>query len=123
MWACTLAAATWLFIISLVRIRLDQFFPQDSHAQNVSKATKSMLKTALMVYFSVWCGYPTLWVLKEVKVIDAVTSHCIHAFLDVFSKSGQLQILGGTSSPTKQCWCTHPSADQAKPAVAHRQIA
>ena len=100
MWACTLAAATWLFIISLVRIRLDQFFPQDSHAQNVSKATKSMLKTALMVYFSVWCGYPTLWILKEVKVIDAVTSHCIHAFLDVFSKSGQLQIQGGTSSPT-----------------------
>ncbi len=72
----------------MVRIRLEQFFPQDAHAQDVSKSTRTMLKTALMVYFSIWCGYPTLWILKEVKVIDAVTSHCIHVFLDVFSKSG-----------------------------------
>ena len=69
-------------------MRLDQFYPVHSDAGEVSKSTKGMLKTALMVYFSIWCGYPTLWILKEIKVIDSVTSHCIHVFLDVFSKSG-----------------------------------
>jgi bacteriorhodopsin len=81
-------AVSWLFIVNLVRMRLDQFYPVHSDAGEVSKSTKGMLKTALMVYFSIWCGYPTLWILKEIKVIDAVTSHCIHVFLDVFSKSG-----------------------------------
>ena len=81
---------------------MEQFFPQDAHAQEVSKSTRTMLKTARMVYFSIWCGYPTLWILKEVKVIDAVTSHCIHVFLDVVSKSGPRGV-----RPILTCYVTY----------------
>jgi bacteriorhodopsin len=72
----------------MVRLRLDQFYSSNVHAKEVPKTTRTVLKTALLVYFSIWCGYPTLWVLKEARVIDAVTSHCIHVVLDVLAKSG-----------------------------------
>ena len=73
----------------MVRLRLDQFYSSNVHAKEVPKTTRTVLKTALLVYFSIWCGYPTLWVLKEARVIDAVTSHCIHVVLDVLAKSGK----------------------------------
>jgi len=86
--AFPLAAATWLFVIGLVRRRLDQFTPLRAEVGELSKSTKGLLKAALGLYFCVWCGYPTLWVLLEAGVIDPVTSHCIHVFLDIFAKSG-----------------------------------
>ena len=80
--------ATWVYVIGLVRRRLDQFTPVRADVPDLSKSTKGLLKAALGVYFCVWCGYPTLWVLLETGVIDPVTSHCIHVFLDIFAKSG-----------------------------------
>ena len=32
-------------------------------------------------------GYPALWLLGEIRLIDAVASHVLHVILDVLAKS------------------------------------
>eukprot|EP00286_Rhodomonas_abbreviata_P007750 CAMPEP_0181328146 /NCGR_PEP_ID=MMETSP1101-20121128/22530_1 /TAXON_ID=46948 /ORGANISM="Rhodomonas abbreviata, Strain Caron Lab Isolate" /LENGTH=423 /DNA_ID=CAMNT_0023436955 /DNA_START=106 /DNA_END=1377 /DNA_ORIENTATION=+ len=72
---------TWLQIIKVVRQRLDQF------VSKVAKRIRNSLKIAVMTYFTVWCGYPCLWVLEEIGVLEKIPSAVMHVFLDVCAKS------------------------------------
>lgn len=38
-------------------------------------------------YFTVWCGYPIAWILKEVGVLSPIASALVHVFLDVAAKA------------------------------------
>jgi len=74
-------ASTWLSIIHVVRMRLDQF------TSKAAKKVRTSLKIACMTYFAIWGGYPTLWVLGEAGIVDDVSSHIMHVLLDVLAKS------------------------------------
>ena len=77
----TLFMYTWYNILTLVKMRLDQMVSKEV------KKVRFYLKTACCTYFAIWIGYPTLWVLYEANVIDAVTSHLMHVLFDVIAKS------------------------------------
>eukprot|EP00960_Hanusia_phi_P054638 762723-Hanusia_phi.AAC.16 len=77
----TIFTAAWYNILKLVRMRLEQFVSREA------KKVRQSLKIACMTYFFIWLGYPTLWVLGDAGVLDAVVSALLHTFLDVFSKS------------------------------------
>jgi len=72
---------TWYSILSLVKMRLDQMVSKEV------KKVRFYLKLACTTYFGIWIGYPTLWVLYEANIIDAVTSHLMHVLFDVIAKS------------------------------------
>lgn len=72
---------TWFSIIRVVRIRLDQFVSKEA------KKVRAYLKVACMTYFGIWCGYPSLWVIHEAKIISDSASAILHTFLDVLAKS------------------------------------
>mmetsp|Transcript_8985 Transcript_8985/g.14198 ORF Transcript_8985/g.14198 Transcript_8985/m.14198 type:complete len:362 (-) Transcript_8985:188-1273(-) len=77
----SLFGATWVSIVKVVRMRLDQF------TSKAAKKVRTSLKIACMTYFAIWGGYPTLWVLNEAGIVDPISSHVLHCFLDVLAKS------------------------------------
>lgn len=77
----TLFLYTWYSILTLVKMRLDQMVNKEV------KKVRFYLKLACTTYFAIWLGYPTLWVLYEAHLIDAVTSHLMHVLFDVVAKS------------------------------------
>lgn len=77
----TLFSFTWFNILMLTRQRLCQLVSKEAIKMRES------LSFALFFYFGIWLCFPTLWVLKEVKVINEVVSLCLHMVIDVLSKS------------------------------------
>ena len=72
---------SWYNILMLVRMRLEQMMTKRL------KRVAFYLKMACTTYFSIWIGYPTLWILFEARVIDPITSHLLHVLFDVLAKS------------------------------------
>eukprot|EP00281_Chroomonas_sp_CCMP1168_P029135 CAMPEP_0206254528 /NCGR_PEP_ID=MMETSP0047_2-20121206/23739_1 /ASSEMBLY_ACC=CAM_ASM_000192 /TAXON_ID=195065 /ORGANISM="Chroomonas mesostigmatica_cf, Strain CCMP1168" /LENGTH=365 /DNA_ID=CAMNT_0053680821 /DNA_START=40 /DNA_END=1137 /DNA_ORIENTATION=- len=77
----TVFAYTWTSIMLLTRMRLAQLVSRKA------KQVRGTLSMALGIYFGIWCSFPTLWLLKELKVINEPISLCMHAVVDVLSKS------------------------------------
>jgi bacteriorhodopsin len=77
----TLFTFTWFNILMLTRQRLCQLVSKEAIKMRES------LSFALFFYFGIWLCFPTLWVLKETKVINEVVSLCLHMVIDVLSKS------------------------------------
>jgi len=77
----TLFTFTWFNILMLTRQRLVQLVSKEAIKMRES------LSFALFFYFGIWLCFPTLWVLKETKVINEVVSLCLHMVIDVLSKS------------------------------------
>ena len=84
----------------------------------VSKSTKNLLRCALFGYFTLWCMYPLLWVLLEIRIIDDIVSHVLHVILDVSAKSGL-----NTSSPTRFLLPTPLNPHPMPPKVPNRSAA
>jgi hypothetical protein len=77
----TLFTFTWFNILMLTRQRLCQLVSKEAIKMRES------LSFALFFYFGIWLCFPTLWILKETKVINEVVSLCLHMVIDVLSKS------------------------------------
>ncbi len=45
------------------------------------------VQIAVVVYFSIWHGFPVLWLLLEFRLIGHPVSLCMHTVLDVVAKS------------------------------------
>ncbi|KAJ1494281.1 hypothetical protein T484DRAFT_1766076 [Baffinella frigidus] len=61
---CSLFAFTWFSIIKVVRTRLNQMKIGDT------KKARKFLRIACVTYFTIWMGYPALWVLQELGVFE-----------------------------------------------------
>ncbi|EKX54449.1 hypothetical protein GUITHDRAFT_99928 [Guillardia theta CCMP2712] len=78
---------TYVFILSIVRQRLD-FFTLCARDSNAKQSLKH-LKTAVFIYFGIWLLFPLLWLLsyRAANVISNDINHIFHCILDVIAKS------------------------------------
>jgi len=74
-------AFTWYSIIRLVQMRFTQLMNEDA------KKIRTPLKLSLMLYFTIWCGYPALWILDEFGLIPGIAVHVLSMMMDVAAKS------------------------------------
>ncbi|EKX40903.1 hypothetical protein GUITHDRAFT_164579 [Guillardia theta CCMP2712] len=81
MFGCFIFAFTWISIIRLVYARFQQFLNEDA------KKIRAPLKLSLTLYFSIWCGYPALWLLTEFGAISQLAAHVMTVIMDVAAKS------------------------------------
>lgn len=72
---------TWYNIIRLVYARFQQFMNDDA------KKIRAPLKLSLTLYFTIWCGYPVLWILDEWGLMPGIAIHVISMIMDVAAKS------------------------------------
>jgi len=72
---------TWYNIIRLVYARFQQFMNDDA------KKIRAPLKLSLTLYFTIWCGYPALWILGEFGFIPGLAVHVLSMIMDVAAKS------------------------------------
>lgn len=77
----TLFCFTWINILLLTRQRLCQLVSKEALKM------RDTLTIGLACYFGIWLCFPTLWILREVKIINEVVSLCLHMIIDVLSKS------------------------------------
>ena len=78
---CFLFVFTWYNIIRLVYCRFQQFMNEDA------KKVRAPLKLSLTLYFTIWCGYPALWILDEFGLIPGLAVHVLSMIMDVAAKS------------------------------------
>ena len=78
---CCLFIFTWYNIIKLVYCRFQQFMNDDA------KKVRAPLKLSLTLYFTIWCGYPCLWILDEFGLIPGMAVHVLSMIMDVAAKS------------------------------------
>jgi len=78
---------TYVFILSIVRQRLD-FFTLCARDSNAKQSLKH-LKTAVFIYFGIWLLFPLLWLLsyRAANIISNDINHIFHCILDVIAKS------------------------------------
>ena len=72
---------TWFSIIKMVYCRFQQFMNDDA------KKIRAPLKLSLTLYFTIWCGYPALWILDEFGLIPGIAVHVLSMIMDVAAKS------------------------------------
>lgn len=79
--SASIFAFTWYSIIRLVYARFQQFMNHDA------KKIRAPLKLSLTLYFTIWCGYPMLWILDEFGLIPGIAVHVLSMIMDVAAKS------------------------------------
>jgi len=78
---CVLFVFTWYNIIRLVMFRFSQFMTDEA------KKIRAPLKLSLSLYFTIWCGYPALWILDEFGFVPGMAVHVLSMIMDVAAKS------------------------------------
>ncbi len=53
----------------------------------ISRRATSTIRFAALLYFSIWIGFPVLWLMLEFNLIGHALQLCMHAVLDVLCKS------------------------------------
>jgi hypothetical protein len=85
MWFCMgmgIFAFAWWAVFQVVMLRLRQIA-----GSKLTQKAASTIQFAAAIYFSIWHGFPILWLLLEFKAINNPVSLCMHAVLDVVAKS------------------------------------
>jgi hypothetical protein len=85
MWFCMgicIFTFAWWAVFQVVMLRLRQIA-----GSKLTQKAASTIQFAAAIYFSIWHGFPILWLLLEFKAINNPVSLCMHAVLDVVAKS------------------------------------
>lgn len=85
MWFCLgicLFSTAWWNVYIVVTMRLRQIA-----GSKLTQKAAATIQIACAIYFSIWHGFPILWLLQEFKVINNPVTLCLHAVLDVVAKS------------------------------------
>mmetsp|Transcript_32651 Transcript_32651/g.82343 ORF Transcript_32651/g.82343 Transcript_32651/m.82343 type:complete len:399 (-) Transcript_32651:156-1352(-) len=85
MWFCLgmcLFIVAWWSVYVIVAMRMRQI-----SGSKMTQKCAVTIQTACAIYFSIWLGFPTLWLLLEFGTIGHPVTLCMHALLDVVAKS------------------------------------
>ncbi len=69
-------------VYNVVFMRLKQL-----EGGKLTQRAAATVKVAAVIYFSIWIGFPILWLMLEFKLIGHSLQLCMHAVLDVLCKS------------------------------------